>query len=50
MAQAPKKSTTFIDGGSELALSEGIEPHKSNYCEKKLAKIQVEFKNKELKN
>ena len=50
MAQAPKKSTTFIDGGSELALSEGIEPHKSNYCEKKLAKIQVEFKNKELKD
>lgn len=48
MAQAPKKSTTFIDGGTHLALSEGIEPHKSNYNEKKLAKIQVEFKNKEL--
>lgn len=48
MAQAPKKSTTFIDGGTHLALSEGIEPHKSNFCEKKLAKIQVEFKNKEL--
>ena len=48
MAQAPKKSTTFIDGGTHLALSEGIEPHKSNYSEKKLAKIQVEFKNKEL--
>jgi ribonucleoside-diphosphate reductase alpha chain len=49
MAQAPKKSTTFIDGGTHLSLSEGIEPHKSNFCEKKLAKIQVEFKNKELK-
>lgn len=48
MAQAPKKSTTFIDGGTHLSLSEGIEPHKSNYNEKKLAKIQVEFKNKEL--
>lgn len=48
MAQAPKKSTTFIDGGTHLALSEGIEPHKSNYSEKKLSKIQVEFKNKEL--
>ena len=48
MAQAPKKSTTFIDGGTELALSEGIENHKSNYSEKKLAKIQVTFKNKEL--
>lgn len=48
IAQAPKKSTTFIDGGTFLALSEGIEPHKSNYSEKKLAKIQVEFKNKEL--
>jgi ribonucleoside-diphosphate reductase alpha chain len=48
MAQAPKKSTTFIDGGTHLALSEGIEPHKSNFCEKKLAKIQVEFKNREL--
>ncbi len=48
MAQAPKKSTTFIDGGTDLSLSEGIEPHKSNFCEKKLAKIQVEFKNKEL--
>lgn len=48
MAQAPKKSTTFIDGGTHLALSEGVEPHKSNYNEKKLAKIQVEFKNREL--
>ncbi len=48
MAQAPKKSTTFIDGGTTLALSEGIEPHKFNYGEKKVAKIQVEFKNKEL--
>lgn len=48
IAQAPKKSTTFIDGGTHLALSEGIEPHKTNYGEKKLAKIQVTFKNKEL--
>lgn len=48
LAQAPKKSTTFIDGGTYLGLSEGIEPHKSNYSEKKLAKIQVTFKNKEL--
>lgn len=48
IAQAPKKSTTFIDGGTALALSEGIEPHKSNFNEKKLAKIQVGFKNKEL--
>jgi len=48
MAQAPKKSTTFIDGGIHLALSEGIEPHKFNYGEKKVAKIQVEFKNREL--
>jgi len=48
IAQAPKKSTTFIDGGTHLALSEGIEPHKSNFNEKKLAKIQVTFKNKEL--
>ena len=48
MAQAPKKSTTFIDGGTYLGLSEGIENHKSNYSEKKLAKIQVTFKNKEL--
>lgn len=48
IAIAPKKSTTFIDGGTHLALSEGIEPHKSNYNEKSLAKIQVEFKNKEL--
>lgn len=50
IAQAPKKSTTFIDGGTHLALSEGIEPHKSNYNQKKLAKIQVTFKNKELEN
>lgn len=48
MAQAPKKSTTFIDGGTWMALSEGIEPHKSNLGEKKLAKIQTTFKNKEL--
>lgn len=48
MAQAPKKSTTFIDGGTHLAISEGIEPHVSNYNQKKLAKIQVTFKNREL--
>jgi ribonucleoside-diphosphate reductase alpha chain len=48
MAQAPKKSTTFIDGGTWMALSEGIEPHKSNLGEKKLAKIQTTFKNREL--
>lgn len=48
MAVAPKKSTTFIDGGTHLALSESVEPHKFNYGEKKVAKIQVEFKNKEL--
>jgi len=48
MAQAPKKSTTFIDGGTWAALSEGIEPHKSNLGEKKLAKIQTTFKNREL--
>ena len=48
LAQAPKKSTTFIDGGTHLALSEGIGVHTSNYSEKKLAKIQVTFKNKEL--
>lgn len=48
IAQAPKKSTTFIDGGTYLGLSEGIEPHKANFNEKKLAKIQVSFKNKEL--
>lgn len=48
MAQAPKKTTTFVDGGTTMAFSEGIEPHKFNYGEKKIAKLQVEFKNKEL--
>jgi len=48
MAQAPKKSTTFIDGGVTMAFSEGIEPHKINYGEKSVAKIQVEWKNREL--
>ncbi len=48
IAIAPKKSTTFIDGGTRLGLSEGVEPHKTNCGEKKLAKIQVHFKNKEL--
>jgi ribonucleoside-diphosphate reductase alpha chain len=49
-AQAPTKSTAFIMGGTAQAISEGIEVHKSNYSEKKLAKIQVEFKNNELRN
>ena len=35
-------------GGKTLNLSEGIEPHKSNYTSKKLAKIQSEVKNMEL--
>lgn len=35
-------------GGKTLNLSEGIEPHKSNYNSKKLAKIQEEVKNTEL--
>lgn len=35
-------------GGRTLNLSEGIEPHKSNYTSKKLAKIQEEVKNIEL--
>jgi len=48
MAQAPKKSTSFIDGGITMAYSEGIEPHKINYGEKMVAKIQVEWKNREL--
>lgn len=48
MAQAPKKSTSFIDGGTTMAYSEGIEPHKINYGEKAVAKIQVEWKNREL--
>lgn len=48
MAQAPKKSTSFIDGGVTMAYSEGIEPHKINYGEKAVSKIQVEWKNREL--
>ncbi len=48
LAQAPTKSTSYIMGGKELNLSEGIEPHKSNYTSKKLAKIQSEVKNYEL--
>ncbi|MAX51466.1 MAG: ribonucleotide-diphosphate reductase subunit alpha [Methylophaga sp.] len=48
LAQAPTKSTAYIMGGKSLNLSEGIEPHKSNYTSKKLAKIQSEVKNIEL--
>lgn len=48
LAQAPTKSTAYIMGGKTLNLSEGIEPHKSNYTSKKLAKIQSEVKNIEL--
>lgn len=48
LAQAPTKSTSYIMGGETLNLSEGVEPHKSNYTSKKLAKIQSEVKNKEL--
>jgi len=50
LAQAPTKSTSYIMGGTTLNLSEGIEPHKSNYNSKKLAKIQSEVKNKELQD
>jgi len=50
MAQAPKKSSSFIDGGVHMAYSEGIEPHKINYGEKMVAKIQVEWKNRELES
>ena len=46
MAQAPTKSTSFIVGN----FSSGVEPIKSNYHEKTLAKIQVEYKNRELEN
>lgn len=48
LCQAPTKSTSFIMGGRTLNLSEGVEPHKSNYTSKKLAKIQEEVKNIEL--
>lgn len=44
MAQAPTKSTSFIMGD----LSEGVEPIKSNYNEKDLAKGQFSYKNPEL--
>lgn len=44
IAIAPTKSTSFIMGG----YSPGIEPIKSNFHEKTLAKIQVEYKNPEL--
>lgn len=50
MAQAPTKSTSYIMGGETLNISEGVEPHKSNYTSKKLAKIQSEVKNKELRD
>lgn len=50
IAQAPKKSTSFIDGGTTMAFSEGIEPHKINYGEKAVAKVQVEWKNRELES
>lgn len=50
IAQAPTKSTSYIMGGLTLNLSEGIEPHKSNYSSKQLAKIQSEVKNKELQD
>lgn len=42
------KSTAYIMGGRTLNLSEGVEPHKSNFNSKKLAKIQEEVKNIEL--
>jgi ribonucleoside-diphosphate reductase alpha chain len=44
LAQAPTKSTSFIMGG----YSQGIEPLKSNYHTKDLAKVQVEYKNPHL--
>lgn len=47
-AIAPTKSTAFIMGGVEEGYSEGIETHKSNYMQKKFAKLQVTFKNKDL--
>ena len=47
-AQAPTKTTSYIMGGKVNGFSEGSEPHKFNYGEKKVAKIQVEFKVTEL--
>ena len=44
IAIAPTKSSSFIMGGYSL----GIEPIKSNYHEKRLAKIQTTYKNPEL--
>lgn len=44
MAQAPTKSSSFI----MKARSSGVEPIKSNFHEKTLAKIQVEYKNPQL--
>lgn len=44
IAIAPTKSSSFIMGG----ISQGIEPIKSNYHEKDLAKIQSTYKNPEL--
>lgn len=41
-------NTSYVMGGETLNLSEGVEPHKSNYTSKKLAKIQSEVKNYEL--
>lgn len=45
IAIAPTKSTSFIMGG----ISPSIEPIKSNFHEKTLAKIQTTFKNPELR-
>lgn len=44
MAIAPTKSSSFILGGT----SPSIEPHKSNYYVKDLAKLKTTFKNKNL--
>jgi ribonucleoside-diphosphate reductase alpha chain len=44
LAIAPTKSTSFIMGKRSL----GIEPIKSNYHEKDLAKIQIDYKNPQL--
>lgn len=45
LAIAPTKSSSFILG----QISEGIEPHRTNYCIKDLAKIKYTYKNPELK-
>lgn len=44
MAIAPTKSSSFILG----QVSEGIEPHRTNYCIKDLAKIKYTYKNPHL--